>query len=89
MFRGFDSGAVYKMGVFDIFGAPGGIRTHGPRIRNPFRGVTSSHLSLYQLEIARLPSPTPHLRLPQFSWCWTLDGHLEWTLRPHRYTEEF
>ena len=40
MFRDFDSGAVNIMGVFDIFGAPGGIRTHGPRIRNHESGQT-------------------------------------------------
>jgi len=47
MFRGFDSGAVYKMGMLDIFGAPGGIRTHGPRIRNLIRGYVLYHTIAY------------------------------------------
>jgi len=43
MFRGFDSGAAYKIVVFGIIGAPGGIRTHGPRIRNLGRGQTDKN----------------------------------------------
>jgi len=55
--------------------APGEIRTHGLRIRNPTGGILSSLVNSYHMEKTE-KSESVHLgRSYQLGLGWTLDGH--------------
>ena len=62
--------------MLDLLNAPGEIRTHGLRIRNPIGGILSPLANSFHLVRSEKSESVCPARLVQFGLGWTLHGHL-------------